>query len=94
MESSCKIEKEDKARCCYQFCGKLFKDAAFLRKHLQSKHPSFATDVFLVEAEPFMRKRYEAEDISYRPLPPVEIEVGDDEEEDENPFLLDFPISS
>lgn len=75
MESSCKIEKEEKARCCYQFCGKLFKDVVFLRKHLQSKHPSFATDVFLVEAEPYMRKRYETEDISFRPLPPVEVEV-------------------
>lgn len=42
---------------------------------MQAKHPSFATDVFLNEAEPFMRARYEAEDISYRPLPPVEVEA-------------------
>jgi len=73
--SSCKSEKEGKARCCYVFCNKLFKDADFLRKHLVSKHPTFAADLLLVEDEPFMRKRFEQEDLSQRPLPPVEVEV-------------------
>lgn len=74
MHSSCKAEKEGKARCCFAFCNKLFKDNDFLRKHLISKHPTFAADLFLVEDEPFMRKRYEEEEISQRPLPPVEVE--------------------
>ena len=43
MINSCKTEKEGKARCCFVFCNKLFKDNDFLRKHLVSKHPNFAT---------------------------------------------------
>ena len=65
---------EDKCRCCYNYCNKLFRALSFLSKHLKTKHPEFGMDALLVDAEPFMRHRYEAEDLSSRPLPPVEVE--------------------
>ena len=37
------------------------------------KHEGFAADLLLQDAEPFMRARYEAEDIASRPLPPIEV---------------------
>ena len=45
----------------------------FLKKHLASKHEIFAYDLLLADAEPFMKVRYEAEDIGSRPLPPIEV---------------------
>lgn len=45
----------------------------YLRKHLQVKHDGFAAELLLQDAEPFMRARYEAEDIASRPLPPIEV---------------------
>lgn len=33
-------------------------------------------DLLLAEYEPFLRKRFEAEDVSQRPLPPVEVEIN------------------
>ena len=74
MEQQCRREKEDKVRCWYPWCSKLFKNVEFLKKHFISKHDTFAARLYLVEAEPFMRTRYEAEDIAHRPLPPVECE--------------------
>lgn len=73
MNSRVTFEKE-KCRCCYAYCNKLFKNADFIGKHLRAKHPDFAADILVQDAEPFMRKRFEAEDMSARPLPPVEIE--------------------
>ena len=74
VEQQCRREKEDKVRCWYPWCSKLFKNAEFLKKHFTSKHDTFAARLYLIEAEPFMRTRYEAEDIAHRPLPPVECE--------------------
>lgn len=71
----CKEEKEGKCRCCYRYCNKLFKGIDFLRKHLKSKHPDFAEDDFVAISAPFMRTRFEADDISARPLPPVYVET-------------------
>jgi hypothetical protein len=45
----------------------------FLRKHLKTKHETFAFDMLLGVAEPFMRARYEAEDILARPLPLIQV---------------------
>jgi hypothetical protein len=62
-----------KARCCFKYCNKLFKGLDFLRKHLVVKHETFAYDLLLKDSEPYMRNRYENEDISARPLPPIEV---------------------
>jgi hypothetical protein len=70
-----KPEKDDKCRCCYVTCNKLFKGADFLSKHMRLKHEDFAADLLLKDAEPFMRRRFEAEPMGARPLPPVEVEA-------------------
>lgn len=76
VENNFKTEPDGKCRCCYQDCKKLFKGMDFLMKHFKTKHEEAATDQMLVDAEPFMRRRFEAEDMIHRPLPPVEIESG------------------
>lgn len=62
-------------RCWFAYCNKLFKDVAFLKKHVTLKHEFFCQEVTLRNAEPYMRARYDAEDYLTRPLPPVEVEV-------------------
>ena len=44
-----------------------------MRKHLACKHETFAYDLLLQDSEPYMKVRYESEDIGYRPLPPIEV---------------------
>jgi hypothetical protein len=75
VKVNCKIEKEGKTRCWFPYCNKLFKGLDFLKKHVVLKHDSFMNDIFLRNAEPYMRIRYENDDIIRRPLPPVEIEA-------------------
>lgn len=75
VQSSLKPEKEGKCRCCYVSCNKLFKGPEFLAKHMRLKHEDFAAEQLLQDAKPFMRRRYEAEPMSARPLPPVEVEA-------------------
>ena len=44
-----------------------------MRKHLACKHETFAYDLLLQDSEPYMKVRYESEDIGSRPLPPIEV---------------------
>lgn len=74
VRSKCKFEPEDKCRCCYTHCNKLFRAVNFLVKHLKTKHESFAFESMIAEAEPYMKKRYNAEDITFRPLPQIQCE--------------------
>lgn len=74
IKSRCKFEIDDKCRCCFPYCNKLFKAVSFLVKHMKTKHTEFGFEALLQDAEPFMRRRYEQEDMSARPLPPVEVE--------------------
>ena len=71
---SCTVEKDGRARCLYKVCNKLFKSMDFLVKHLKSKHEYFGYPRLVAEAEPYMRARYDAEDINRRPLPLVEVD--------------------
>lgn len=71
---SCTVEKDGRARCLYKVCNKLFKSMDFLVKHLKSKHEYFGYMNLVAEAEPYMRARYDAEDINMRPLPLVEVD--------------------
>ena len=75
VEKNLKQEKEGKCRCCFVSCNKLFKGTEFLAKHMRAKHEDFAHEALLQDAEPFMRRRFEAEPMSARPLPPVEVET-------------------
>lgn len=70
-----KQEPEGKMRCAVEWCNKLFKGPDFLKKHLRTKHLDMATGRLLRASEPFMRRRYEAEELLTRPLPLVPIEA-------------------
>jgi hypothetical protein len=74
VQNSSKIELDEKCRCNMPDCGKLFKAMQYLVKHFKSKHEDCAMDELLADAEPFMRKRYQEEDVTERPLPPIEVE--------------------
>eukprot|EP00595_Chromulina_sp_UTEXLB2642_P002638 CAMPEP_0196764796 /NCGR_PEP_ID=MMETSP1095-20130614/6875_1 /TAXON_ID=96789 ORGANISM="Chromulina nebulosa, Strain UTEXLB2642" /NCGR_SAMPLE_ID=MMETSP1095 /ASSEMBLY_ACC=CAM_ASM_000446 /LENGTH=592 /DNA_ID=CAMNT_0042121265 /DNA_START=558 /DNA_END=2332 /DNA_ORIENTATION=- len=76
VTSLAKIEAEGKARCFYDSCKKLFKSIDFLMKHIRIKHPYFGNDLMIKESEPFMRTKYEKDDILVRPLPAIEIETS------------------
>ena len=77
VQMNLRIEVEGKARCCFKWCNKLFKGPDYLHKHLKSKHAMEAnTARILAVSEPFMWTRYDAEEISARPLPPIEIETS------------------
>jgi len=75
VKDKCKQENEGKCRCSYVLCNKLFRGIEFLSKHIKLKHADFAAEELAADAEPFMRSRYDAEDISARHFPFVEVEV-------------------
>eukprot|EP01035_Chromulina_nebulosa_P018410 gene18410-24113_t len=76
VTSLAKTEAEGKARCFYDSCKKLFKSVDFLMKHIRIKHPYFGNDLLIKESEPFMRTKYEKDDILVRPLPAIEVETS------------------
>lgn len=77
VRSKCVFEPpEDKCRCCFKWCNKLFKASSFLVKHLKTKHDGFGAEELVKDAEECMRKRFEAEAIDARPLPPIEVETA------------------
>ena len=49
----------------------------FLKKHIRTKHIELASDRLNSVSIPYMRKRYESEDILTRPLPMVPLELSD-----------------
>lgn len=74
VRARCKFEDDGKCRCCFEYCKKLFKAYDFLAKHMRGKHPEFGLEQSLRHAEGYMRRRYQAEPLPARPLPPVEVE--------------------
>jgi hypothetical protein len=76
----CREQKEeDKCRCCFENCNKLFRGAQFMAKHLKMKHESFAYSELLAnvpEVESLMLKRYSAETLEQQPLPPIQVETS------------------
>jgi hypothetical protein len=68
---SAAIVEGEKARCCYVGCKKLFKNLDFLSKHLRTKHESFDHEEMVRIAEPYMKSKYNAEDLTSKPLPPI-----------------------
>ncbi len=70
-------EAEDKCRCCFSDCNKLFKASTFLIKHLKMKHDAFAfCELAVQDAEPYMSKRYQEEPLEQQPLPPIHVETS------------------
>ena len=100
VECACIKENDDKVRCFFKFCNKLFKTVDFLKKHIALKHEFYLQDISLSVIEPSMRDRYEAEDYMTRPLPPVECQVLDGIErrsvldilQNHGPKLLQVPV--
>ena len=76
VEKYMKIEPEGKARCCFSGCQKLFRSADFLRKHMLLRHTHMLDELKCAVADPFMRRRYESEDIGLKYLPSLEMWVS------------------
>ena len=50
IQAKSKKEKDEKVRCWFPFCNKLFKNLDFLKKHVVLKHDYFAADLILKNA--------------------------------------------
>jgi SERRATE/Ars2, N-terminal domain len=70
------VDNDGRARCSFHFCGKLFKDASFLHKHLLKKHGS---DYLKAEKakvqDKFMMDAWETAE--NRPLPDILVDCGE-----------------
>lgn len=76
VEANCiPLGDNGKVRCAVSECKKLFKGKDFLKKHFQNKHLDMAMDRLVSVSEPYMKARFEGEDVVSRPLPRIEIEV-------------------
>jgi hypothetical protein len=68
------IDSDNRARCSFHFCRKLFKDETFLRKHLLKKHKEFLSAELAKCHDPYMMKWWDEEVI--RPVPMILIDCG------------------
>jgi hypothetical protein len=68
------IDSDNRARCSFHFCRKLFKDETFLRKHLLKKHKEFLFAELAKCHDPYMMKWWDEEVI--RPVPLMLIDCG------------------
>lgn len=69
-------EEQGRARCAFDWCHKLFKSDAFLKKHLANRHSDYLEAWLTPTRRPFMWKLYQ--DDPNKPLPPVATEKGDE----------------
>lgn len=88
------IDEDERARCSFHFCRKLFKDAAFLTKHLLKKHGEHLRAEIAKCHDQYMMGWWE-EDIR-RPVPPVLVDCGPkfgliecDLQNEKEPFVVD-----
>lgn len=68
------IDEDQRARCSFHFCRKLFKDAAFLTKHLLKKHKEHLHAEMAKLHDQYMMGWWEEEE--KRPVPPVLVDCG------------------
>jgi len=66
--------EDERARCAFHFCRKLFKDGSFLRKHLLKKHSEYLRAEVAKCHDAFMMQAWEKEEI--RPVPQVLVDCG------------------
>lgn len=76
MTEHCTVQEDGRARCGVESCGKLFKSTEFLEKHIRSKHMALAQMRIIEKSVEYTRDRFEADSISQRPLPLIEVEAG------------------
>ena len=70
-------DEDGRARCSFHFCQKLFKDIAFLHKHLQKKHVDHLRAELAKCHDGPMMMAWDAWDRNNpRPVPPVLIDCG------------------
>ncbi|KAG5190293.1 hypothetical protein JKP88DRAFT_184258, partial [Tribonema minus] len=69
------LPEEAHARCGIKDCGKLFKDATFVHKHLKNKHAAAAEAAVADVAVPFLRAAFDAD--PRKPLPTVPLDIGE-----------------
>jgi hypothetical protein len=68
------LDDDGRARCSFHFCHKLFKDSAFLQKHLLKKHAAYLMAERAKCHDPYMMKAWDEED--QRPVPPILVDCG------------------
>lgn len=70
-------DEDGRARCSFHFCQKLFKDIAFLHKHLQKKHvDQLRAELAKCHDGPMMMAWDAWDRNTPRPVPPVLIDCG------------------
>jgi hypothetical protein len=69
------MDKDNRARCGFLFCRKLFKDMSFLVKHLYKKHLQYLHAEMAKCHDSFMMRAWDNEEI--RPVPPIHVDCGD-----------------
>jgi hypothetical protein len=68
------LDDDQRARCSFHFCHKLFKDTSFLHKHLLKKHVEYLSAEQAKVHDEYMMKAWEA--ASERPVPDVLVDCG------------------
>lgn len=88
------IDEDQRARCSFHFCRKLFKDAAFLTKHLLKKHGEHLRAEIAKCHDQYMMGWWEED--HQRPAPPVLVDCGPkfgliecNLQEEKEPFVVD-----
>jgi SERRATE/Ars2, N-terminal domain len=69
------MDKDNRARCGFLFCRKLFKDMSFLVKHLYKKHLPYLHAEVAKCHDSYMMRAWDTEEI--RPVPPIHVDCGD-----------------
>jgi hypothetical protein len=77
ITSHSRPDEDGRARCSFHFCQKLFKDIAFLHKHLQKKHvDQLRAELAKCHDGPMMMAWDAWDRNTPRPVPPVLIDCG------------------
>lgn len=74
VNDHCIMDADGRARCSFQFCHKLFKDANFLEKHLLKKHSEFLRAERAKCHDMHMMMAWDA--CESRPVPPILVDCG------------------
>lgn len=88
------IDEDQRARCSFHFCRKLFKDATFLTKHLLKKHGEHLRAEIAKCHDQYMMGWWEED--HQRPVPPVLVDCGPkfglierNLQDEKEPFVVD-----
>ena len=68
------VDTDERARCSFHFCHKLFKDNQFLHKHLLKKHTEYLRAEQAKCHDPFMMKAWDA--ATDRSVPDILVDCG------------------